>query len=203
MHAFASSLVPKHIIIYFRTEAKLYEAYKGEWRKGNNGKRGWLGVDFFSFSLRAQTAAWGRLDSIVGADATSRSGHPRAAPLRVLFNIDNGRDGSAGERVRDEPAACSRAAGGPPVARVRPSGRRPSTDVQDRARARRGGLQVRRARLTRHGPASSAQLAVGHTTNARPNATTNYYGRAFLACAPRSAASVQFGGGKTEVGTPR
>ena len=34
--------------------------------------------------------------------------------------------------------------------------------------ARAGGLQVRRARLTRHGLASSAQLAVGHTTNARP-----------------------------------
>ena len=30
--------------------------------------------------------------------------------------------------------------------------------------ARAGGLQVRRARLTRHGLASSAQLAVGHTT---------------------------------------
>jgi hypothetical protein len=202
VHAFASSLVLKHIIIYFRTEAKLYEAYKGEWRKGNNGKRGWLGVDFFSFSLRAQTAAWGRLDSIVGADAISRSGHPRATrafqhrqrPRRICWRTSP---------RSDEPAACSRAAGGPPVARVRPSGRRPSTDVQDRARARRGGLQVRRARLTRHGPASSAQLAVGHTTNARPNATTNYYGRAFLACALRSAASVQFGGGKTEVGTPR
>ena len=42
--------------------------------------------------------------------------------------------------------------------------------------ARAGGLQVRRARLTRHGLASSAQLAVGHTTNARPTLRTRALG---------------------------
>ena len=136
--------------------------------------KGWLGVGFFLFFCIDRG-----LGSSTALDSSGSKRHQQIWPPSryACFNIDSGRDGSAGERVRDEPAACSRAAGGPPVARVRPSGRRPSTDVQDRARARRGGLQVRRARLTRHGPASSAQLAVGHTTNARPNATTNYYGR--------------------------
>ena len=150
--------------------------------------KGWLGVGFFLFFCIDRG-----LGSSTALDSSGSKRHQQIWPPSryACFNIDSGRDGSAGERVRDEPAACSRAAGGP---RRTAGGSGPAVwqKTEHRPSTRAPGWPASATR-----PADEAwarQLGpAGCWTHHQRQAKRHdqllrtLYGRALLACAPRSA----------------